>query len=167
MACRWLSSGPRMDQNSRRRARQFHKLSCRVAANVRSCRGMFSDSQASSDLRVPSLGGHARLSLDVGNLSCFEQMVRRIVQLGMVVDKNPNHPDFTGLGVLVDATTTSTGASRVPRFTSWVSARQKEQHEMFKQRRLYIEKQSKTQKSVWHGGAETKRASKPKPKPKA
>ena len=106
-------------------------------------------------------------SLDVGNLSCFEKMVRRMVQLEMAVDKNPKHPDFTGLGVLVDATTTSSGAARVPKFTSWVTARQKEQAEIYKQRRLYTEEHSKSQKTDGHGGAESKRAPKPKPKPKA
>ena len=67
--------------------------------------------------------------------------------------KNPKHPDFTGLGVLVDATTTSSGAARVPKFTSWVTDRQKEQAEIYKQRRLYIEEQSKSQKTDRHGSA--------------
>ena len=79
-------------------------------------------------------------TLDVGNLSCFKQMVRRMVQLEMAVDENSKHPDFTGLGVLVDATTTSAGAAKVRRFTSGVTARQKKQAEIFKQHRLYIQK---------------------------
>ena len=79
---------------------------------------------------------------------------------------NPKHPDFIGLGVLVDATTTSSSAARVPRFTSWVTARQRTGRDIRK-RRLYVEEQLKTQKTDWHGGAESKRAPKPKPKPKA
>ena len=67
--------------------------------------------------------------------------------------------------MLVDATTTASGAARVPRFTSWVIARQKEQTEIFKQRRLYLKDMSKTLKSEKHGWAQTKRAPKPKPKP--
>ena len=82
------------------------------------------------------------------------------------VVKNPKHPVFTGLGVLVDAITTSPGAARVPRLTSCVTARQNEQAEIFKQRRLYIKDMSKPLKSEKHGWAQTKRAPKPKPKPK-
>ena len=106
-------------------------------------------------------------SVDVGNLSCFEQMSRRMVQLEMAEDKNPKHPDFAGLGVLVDATTTSSGAARMLKFTSWVTVRQKEQAGIYKQRCPYTEEHSKSQQTDGHGGAESKRAQKPKPKPKA
>ena len=104
-------------------------------------------------------------ALDIQNLSCFEQLIRRVFQVEMAVDKNPRHPDFTGLGILVDGTTTSGGASRVPKFTSWVTARQKEQAEIYKQRRLFTEEQSKAT-------AEPKAAAQPKaakkaPRPKA
>ena len=104
-------------------------------------------------------------ALDIQNLSCFEQLIRRVVQVEMAVDKNPRHPDFTGLLILVDGTTTSGGASRVPKFTSWVTARQKEQAEIYKQRRLFTEEQSKA-------SAEPKAAAQPKaakkaPRPKA
>ena len=81
--------------------------------------------------------------LDVQNLSSFESLARRVVQLEMAVEKNPKHPDFSGLGVLVDGTVSSSGAVRVPKFQSWISTRQKEQAEIFKQRRLYTEEQSK------------------------
>ena len=77
------------------------------------------------------------------NLSSFESLARRVVQLEMAVEKNPKHQDFSGLGVLVDGTVSSSGAVRVPKFQSWISTRQKEQAEIFKQRRLYTEEQSK------------------------
>ena len=89
-----------------------------------------------------------------------------MVQLESAVVKNPKLPVFTGLGVLVDAITTSSGAARVPRFTNWVTARQNEQAKIFNQRRLSSQEMSKTLKSEWHGWAQTKRAPKPKPKPK-
>ena len=57
--------------------------------------------------------------------------------------RNPKHPDFTGLGVLVDANTSSGGAARVPRFTKWVTDKHREQAEIYKQRRLFIEEQGK------------------------
>ena len=82
-------------------------------------------------------------ALDVQNLSSYESLARRVVQLEMAVEKNLKHPDFSGLGVLVDGTVSSSGASRVPKFQSWISSRQKEQAEIFKQRRLYTEEQSK------------------------
>ena len=100
--------------------------------------------------------------LDIQNISSFEQLVRRIVQIEMAVDKNPKHPDFTGLGILVDGTTTAGGAARVPKFTSWVTSRQKEQGDIWKQRRLYSEELGKEEK-----GAPPRDPLAPAKKPKA
>ena len=61
----------------------------------------------------------------------------------MAVEKNPKHPDFSGLGVLVDTNVSAGGAARVPKFTQWVTARHKEQAEIFKQRRLFHEEAGK------------------------
>ena len=84
--------------------------------------------------------------LDIQNLSAFEQLVRRIIQLEMTVDQNPKHPDFIGLGILIDGTTTAGGAARVPKFSSWISFHQKQQADIYKQRRLYSEELSKEEK---------------------
>ena len=113
----------------------YHAELLRVSGVAEGCSQAHEHRQICECLRLALMQD----SLDVGNLSCFEQMVRRMVQLDVAVDKNPKHPDITSLGVMVDATTTSSGAARVPKFTSWVTARQKEQAEICKQRRLYTE----------------------------
>ena len=86
--------------------------------------------------------------LDVQNISAFEALARRVVQTELAVDKNPKHPDFSGLGVLVDGTVSSSGMARVPKFQSWINSQQKEQAEIFKQRRLFTEEQSKVTPAV-------------------
>ena len=90
-------------------------------------------------LRLALMDDH----LDIGNLAVFEQLSRRIVQVEMAVEKNPKHPDFSGLGVLVDTNVSAGGAARVPKFTQWVTQRHKEQAEIFKQRRLFHEEAGK------------------------
>ena len=107
-------------------------------------------------------------ALDVQNLSSYESLARRVVQLEMAVEKNPKHPDVSGLGVLVDGTVSSSGAARVPKFQSWISTRQKEQAEIFKQRRLYAEEQSKvpTPAADNQGGKQNNNQQPPKSKTK-
>ena len=61
----------------------------------------------------------------------------------MAVSKNPKHPDFTGLGVLVDGVVDAHGAARTPAFLGWVTERQKERANILKQRRLYEEEAKK------------------------
>ena len=77
--------------------------------------------------------------VDISNLASFEQLVRRIIQLEMAVEKCPSRPDFTGLDVLVDGATSSGGAARAPRFAAWITEKQRERAAIYKQRRLYRE----------------------------
>ena len=107
--------------------------------------------------------------LDVGNLSAFEQITRRLVQVEMAVEKNPKHPDFSGLNVLVDTNVSAGGMARVPTFTKWVTDRHREQAEIFKQRRLFTEEANKSENRA-SASSDPKtpslRAPKPKPGPK-
>ena len=103
--------------------------------------------------------------LDVGNLASFEQISRRLVQLELAVEKNPKHPDFSGLNILVDTNVSAGGMARVPKFTKWVTDRHREQAEIYKQRRLFSEEAGK-QSSSSDPKAPPIRAPKPKPKPK-
>ena len=89
--------------------------------------------------------------LQVCNLAAFEQLSRRMVQLELAVAKNPRHPDFTGDHVLVDRAADSTGAARAPKFSAWVSTKQKEQAEIYKQRRLYAEEEQKVRSQTGAG----------------
>lgn len=118
--------------------------------------------------------------LQVCNLAAFEQLSRRMVQLELAVAKNPRHPDFTGLHVLVDGAADSSGAARAPKFSAWVTTKQKEQAEIYKQRRLYAEEEQKVRNQAGagasaaptgaqegEGGGRARRAPRPKPKAKA
>ena len=78
----------------------------------------------------------------------------------------PRYPDFTALGILVDGATTTSGFDRVPKFTSRVASKQKEQAEIYKQRLLHSEEQSNNQNAVDAPPAGPPRATKPKAKNK-
>ena len=85
--------------------------------------------------------------VQVAGLACIEQLVRRTIQLEMAVERNPRHPDFSGLSVIVDGPVTATGAVRAPKFANWVADRQKERSQVLKQRRLYGEEQAAQNKA--------------------
>ena len=45
--------------------------------------------------------------------------------------------------MLVDGAVDSSGAARAPKFSAWVTTKQREQAEIYKQRRLYAEEEQK------------------------
>ncbi|CAK0832272.1 unnamed protein product [Prorocentrum cordatum] len=53
--------------------------------------------------------------LNVVNLTCFEHVVRRVIQVEMAVEKNPRHPDFSGLGDVLAGPRSASGSAHVPR----------------------------------------------------
>ena len=52
----------------------------------------------------------------------------------------------TGLGVVADGPVSSEGTARAPKFTAWVTERQKERANILKQHRLYAEEQEEQRK---------------------
>ena len=94
--------------------------------------------------------------LDVSNCCSMEQITRRLVQLEMAVARNPRHPDYTGLGVVVDGPISAEGAARAPKFNAWVTDRQKEKAHVLKQQRLYAEEQRTAQRAEAKGGGKSK-----------
>ena len=82
--------------------------------------------------------------LDVSNLASMEHLARRLVQLETAVARNPVHPDYTGLSALADGPISSLGQARTPKFTMWVTERQKEQANIMRQQRLYAQELSDT-----------------------
>ncbi|CAK0856139.1 unnamed protein product, partial [Prorocentrum cordatum] len=77
--------------------------------------------------------------LNVKNLHCMEALVRRVIQIEMAVQRNPRHPDFSGLEDAVAGPTGATGSAAVPRYTEFVVARQKDRANILKQMRLHKE----------------------------
>ena len=82
--------------------------------------------------------------LDVSNLASMEHLARRLVQLESAVARNPVHPDYTGLSALADGPLSSLGQARTPKFTNWVTEKQKEQANIMRQQRLYAQQLSDT-----------------------
>ena len=83
--------------------------------------------------------------------------------------------------MLVDGAADSSGAARAPKFSAWVTTKQREQAEIYKQRRLYAEEENKVRNQArggpaaaspgandGEGGGKPRRAPRAKPaKPKA
>ncbi|CAK0809347.1 unnamed protein product, partial [Prorocentrum cordatum] len=71
--------------------------------------------------------------LNVKNLHCMEALARRVIQIEMAVQRNPRHPDFSGLEDAVGGPTGASGSAAAPRYTEFVVARQKDRANILKQ----------------------------------
>ncbi|CAK0886193.1 unnamed protein product, partial [Prorocentrum cordatum] len=74
--------------------------------------------------------------LNANDLHCMEVAVRRIIQIKMAVQRNPRHPDFSGLEDVVAGPTAASGPASVPKYLERVVARQKDRAHILKQMRL-------------------------------
>ncbi|CAK0836811.1 unnamed protein product, partial [Prorocentrum cordatum] len=92
--------------------------------------------------------------LGVSMLASTELLFRRLVQIEVAVRRNAKVPDFTGLDVLMSASTDESGAATTAVFSQWVANGQKDQATIAKQGRLLREEKE----------AERKRAADPKNK---
>ena len=84
------------------------------------------------------------------NLLSTENLVRRLAQIEVAVERNPQHPDFTGLSELVGSSTTVSGGASVRKFREWISTRQRDRAQILKQARL--EREEKKQVVPHPGG---------------
>ncbi|CAK0838714.1 unnamed protein product [Prorocentrum cordatum] len=71
--------------------------------------------------------------LNIPNLACFEQLVRRQVQIEMAVERNAKHPDYGGLDLVLGGPTTESGAASSQTFRDWVYKKQGERAQTLKQ----------------------------------
>ncbi|CAK0813842.1 unnamed protein product, partial [Prorocentrum cordatum] len=71
--------------------------------------------------------------LNIPNLACFEQLVRRQVQIEMAVERNAKHPDYGGLDLVLGGPTTESGAASSKTFRDWVYKKQGERAQTLKQ----------------------------------
>ncbi|CAK0849661.1 unnamed protein product, partial [Prorocentrum cordatum] len=85
--------------------------------------------------------------LNVKNLHCMEALVRRVIQIEMAVQRNPRHPDFSGLEDAVGGPTGASGSAAVPRYTEFAVARQKDRANILKQMRLHKEELERERRS--------------------
>ena len=81
--------------------------------------------------------------LDVSNLCCIENVVRRLITLEIAVSRSPNAPDFSGLEVVAEAPISAHGSAQVSAMQAWVTERLKERANIAKQSRLFREETGK------------------------
>ncbi|CAK0847980.1 unnamed protein product, partial [Prorocentrum cordatum] len=73
--------------------------------------------------------------LNVVNLTRFEHVARRVIQVEMAVEKNPRHPDFSGLEDVPAGPRSVSGSAHAPRHLEHVTNRQKDRAQILKQQR--------------------------------
>ena len=92
--------------------------------------------------------------IDISNLQSFELIVRRLIQHEIAVSRNPQHPDYSGLDVVMQAPTKASGQASVAAFTEYITGQMKDQANILKQSRLWKEEQTHAHKrdGGGHGG---------------
>eukprot|EP00959_Pyramimonas_sp_CCMP1952_P408650 8564165-Pyramimonas_sp.AAC.1 len=68
-----------------------------------------------------------------------EQLVRRLIQHELAVERDAKHPDYSGLGYMLAGPTEDRGGVAVPKFTKWVAEKQHQRAFTLKQPRLLRE----------------------------
>ena len=79
--------------------------------------------------------------LDPTNLLAAESLIREIVQGELAVSRNPKHPDYTGLDMIIQAPCNEFGSVSVPKFSEWVTDGFETQSNIHKQTRLWPQEQ--------------------------
>ncbi|CAK0858852.1 unnamed protein product [Prorocentrum cordatum] len=91
--------------------------------------------------------------LNIPNLACFEQLVRRQIQIEMAVERNAKHPDYAGLDLVMGGPTTESGAAASAGFRGWIYKKQGERAQTLKQSRLLREERLNEDKRYKSGKA--------------
>ena len=84
--------------------------------------------------------------VNVCNSAMGEQIIRRLIQHEMAVEKDSKHPDYSGLNTLLYGSVEEKGRASAPKFTKWVSERQAVRAQILKQARLLREEKSAEEK---------------------
>ena len=77
--------------------------------------------------------------INLSNSAMAEQITRRLIQHELAVEKDPRHPDYSGLGSLLAGATEEKGRLAIPRFSRAVAERQAQRAQIPKQARLLRE----------------------------
>ncbi|CAK0831794.1 unnamed protein product [Prorocentrum cordatum] len=94
---------------------------------------------------------HSWDQVDASMLASAELIVRWLVQTEIAVERNPRHPDYSGLDIVISAPVNAAGRATTNKFNSWVTDKLKERAQIWKQERLYREEQ-KTNLKEGKGG---------------
>ena len=100
---------------------------------------------------------------NVPYLACFEQLVRRQIQIEMAVERKAEHPDYAGPDPVMGGLTNESGAASSKSFREWIHKKRGERARALKQARLLREERRQEEKR--HRGRKGDGAEPPK-KPK-
>ena len=89
---------------------------------------------------------------DPVNLAAAENLCRRQVQLELAIERNPTHPDFTGLEEIMGRPISDKGSAVTSKFREWVASKQKDRATILKQSRLEKEEKAAVDKRVVRDG---------------
>ena len=90
--------------------------------------------------------------VDVSNLAKAEQIVRRIIQDGRAIRKNPKHPDYSGLEFVLNQTTDLSGAATTAVFNRWYTQIQRDEAAVLMNARQHCEELDSEVKRQTRGG---------------
>ncbi|CAK0853410.1 unnamed protein product, partial [Prorocentrum cordatum] len=108
---------------------------------------------------------HSWDQVDLSMLASAELLVRWMIPTEIAVERNPRHPDYSGLDIVISAPVNAVGRASISRFNTWVTDRLEERATIWKQERLYREEQKQVRKGDGKGGDNTELAN-PKRRPK-
>ncbi|CAK0833571.1 unnamed protein product [Prorocentrum cordatum] len=97
---------------------------------------------------------------NLANSAMGEQLVRRLIQHELAVEKDAKHPDYSGLGYMLAGSTEDKGRVAVPKFTRWIAEKQHQRAFTLKQSRLLREERAAEDKRRGGGQKGFKGASK-------
>lgn len=84
---------------------------------------------------------HSWDQLDGSNLACGEQLARWLIQTETAVERNPRHPDFSGLDIVIGAPISREGKAETRKFSEWITNRMEQRSKIWKHERLYRDEQ--------------------------
>ena len=84
---------------------------------------------------------HSWDQLDGSNLASGEQLARWMIQTETAVERNPRHPDFSGLDIVIGAPVSREGKAETRKFSEWITNRMEQRSKVWKHERLFREEQ--------------------------
>ena len=97
---------------------------------------------------------HSWDQVDLSMMASAELIVRWLIQTEIAVERNPRHPDYSGLDIVISAPVNAVGRASTSKFNTWVTDRLKERATIWKQERLYREEQKQSRKGDGKKGEE-------------
>ena len=91
---------------------------------------------------------------NVPNLAAGEQLTRWLIQTELATERNPRHPDFTGLDIATGTVIHKSGRANAGKYHTWLTGRLQEQGTLWKQDRLYRQEQQRLRGKGGGGGGD-------------